>query len=234
MRTWTEVLSEAERLGKVIANSKWELGDLALTHLPREERGGSRPKDECYVRSIDRLAEMAGAAGVSTEQLRSYRDVADAWPPHKRVAGASWTVHRQLMAPENQHLIQPGLTYREADALVGRSAHPHQPIPSSVFDKVALIKDLLGDKDVYEAVRALVRSAGGGPSEEARPTNPEDWSLDQWDAFDKKVVAASRIILTAFNAQQRGIYMPSVEATAQLALLKQQDLDAELSQLIGG
>jgi hypothetical protein len=63
--------------------------------------------------------------------------------------------------------------------------------------------------------------------------DPENWTDEQWAAFDRKVIAASKTLLTAFNTRQRGLYSPSVEAIAQLALLKPQDLDAELSALLG-
>lgn len=79
----------------------------------------------------------------------------------------------------------------------------------------------------HEAVRALF----------ARPsalgqTDPDDWNDEQWATFDRKAVDAARTVLQALNLWQRGLYTPSVEAIAQLALLKPQDLDAELASLL--
>ncbi|MGI8751207.1 MAG: hypothetical protein ACR2MN_02640 [Acidimicrobiales bacterium] len=63
--------------------------------------------------------------------------------------------------------------------------------------------------------------------------DPESWTDAQWETFDRKVVEATKTLLTAFNVLQRGIYKPSVEATAQLGLIREQDLDGELASLLG-
>lgn len=61
----------------------------------------------------------------------------------------------------------------------------------------------------------------------------EDWTAEQWEAFDRKVVASAKTVITALNMWHRGEYTPSVEALAHLSLLKPQDLDAELANLVG-
>lgn len=63
-------------------------------------------------------------------------------------------------------------------------------------------------------------------------SDPDDWTDAEWSSFDRKTVDATRLVLQALNLWQRGVYTPSVEALAQFALLKPQDLDAELAALL--
>lgn len=72
------------------------------------------------------------------------------------------------------------------------------------------------------------QAAPGSPAS----TDPEDWTPAQWEAFDRKVVESTKTILTALNVWQRGLYTPSVEALAQLSLLKPADVDAEFAALL--
>ncbi|MGI8751518.1 MAG: hypothetical protein ACR2MN_04265 [Acidimicrobiales bacterium] len=84
-----------------------------------------------------------------------------------------------------------------------------------------------------DAVQALFSRPSQCDSVTLKATDPEDWTEVQWGAFDAKVVEATKTLLTAFNVLQRGIYKPSVEATAQLGLIREQDLDGELAGLLG-
>lgn len=81
-------------------------------------------------------------------------------------------------------------------------------------------------KAIEEAVRP---GAGGAP---ARSNDPELWDDDQWDAFDADVVKAAALVIRAFNLIQRGYYEPSIEALAQLTLLREPDIDKELAALL--
>lgn len=73
--------------------------------------------------------------------------------------------------------------------------------------------------------------ASGSARTLSKSADPEDWEDDQWEAFDASVIAATRTILTAFNLRQRGEYEPSVEATAQLVLIRDSDWDRGLAEL---
>lgn len=55
--------------------------------------------------------------GVSVDSLRTYRDVAHAWPSPNRVGDTCWKVHQVLMG--HQHLIREGMTVTEASNALG-------------------------------------------------------------------------------------------------------------------
>ncbi len=88
---------------------------------------------------------------------------------------------------------------------------------------------LKGSPKTYRDVESTVRPTRS----RATPTtdDPELWDEDDWEAFDAGVVNAAVLVLRAFNLRQRGLYHPSVEATAQLALLRSSDWDAALAEL---
>lgn len=90
---------------------------------------------------------------------------------------------------------------------------------------------LIGEHKTVRSIEAAVRPTAQGTRVPPASGDPESWDDDQWEAFDASVIAASRTVLMAFNLRQRGQYDPSVEATAQLVLLRDSDWDRGLAEL---
>lgn len=86
---------------------------------------------------------------------------------------------------------------------------------------------------VNEARKLVGKQPANYRKPSTRSADPEEWTDEDWQTFDKEVVTATKTLLTALNTWQRGIYSPSVEALAQLSLVKPADLDSELAQLLG-
>ena len=119
-----EGLVEAGRAAREQAdNMQWVEGDLALQveTLPGDER----PRDpetglfiEDEAKTLKRYAEDIG---MSYATLKNYRVTAAAWPSDLRRTEVSWHVHKTLSAQEDRFdLIQPGMTVREAERIVGK------------------------------------------------------------------------------------------------------------------
>lgn len=132
-------LGRAERVSLGPQDEKFALGDL-LAHVADEE-----------------LDAIAGAIGhnLSGAGLRSYREVARAWPWECRVA-ASWTVHRTLKNAANRFdLIQPGMTLREAVIATGKNpADTEHPSRWNIERRVPFIISQLQDEATVKAIRA--------------------------------------------------------------------------------
>lgn len=90
-RTWKSLVAAGRKAVAREADAKWELGDLALEVEPKGKRGA-------HTGALERLREYADEIGIEPDQLRQYRDVAAAWSDATRVASASWSAHRELMA----------------------------------------------------------------------------------------------------------------------------------------
>lgn len=132
----------ASRLGGI--DEKFPLGDLMV------EAG---PLDDGQLRQ---LAEELGS-GLKVDRLRSYREVAEAWPPETRV-DASWTTHRTLAKQPNRlEVIKPGMTLRGAQAAAGRrtsdDAHPDR---WSLDRRVTFVVSQLQDKELNQTLQAEV------------------------------------------------------------------------------
>lgn len=68
---------------------RWRLSDILLAEIPTGSAG--------FAEIID-AATAAGVAGnLSADTLRLYRDTANRWPEDKRVAGVSFSAHREVM-----------------------------------------------------------------------------------------------------------------------------------------
>lgn len=96
-----EAEAELLRLMVAQAETQFEMGDIAEAHAPTA-KPGDRNGNEAKV------ADLAMSVGMVPETLLQYRKVAHAWPPSTRVpGGASWTVHRALMAhPDRAELLR--------------------------------------------------------------------------------------------------------------------------------
>ena len=101
-------LSRAEQVTRGPEDFKFTLGDLLAN--------GDDLDDE----RLNELAEQIGF-NLTGQNLKSYREVARAWPPEQRVA-ASWTVHRTLKKmPDRFERIEPSMTLREAQVVTGKT-----------------------------------------------------------------------------------------------------------------
>jgi hypothetical protein len=88
-------------------DKKWKAGDIAAG-IPK-----------------DMLEKVADKVGVSVGLLRSYADVARAFPPQERTVRAAWTIYREVRAlpPEQRKIVlRDGLTLRRARMAVGKGA----------------------------------------------------------------------------------------------------------------
>lgn len=86
-------------------DKKWRAGDIAA-QIPK-----------------DRLEEVANRVAFPLGQLRSYADVARAYPPEERTVRAAWTIYREvrIVPPERRReILHDGLTLRQARIAVGK------------------------------------------------------------------------------------------------------------------
>lgn len=134
--------ADDDRLG--VADEKFALGDLVVSAGPMDDT------------ELGLLAKEIGH-GLKTGQLKSYREVAEAWPADRRVA-ASWTTHRTLAKQPNRFdLIKPGMTLRAAQVAAGRrasdDAHPDR---WSLSRRATFVIAQLQDPELNKTVRAEV------------------------------------------------------------------------------
>ena len=139
--------------------------------LGRAQRASLGPEDEKFALGdlisdvaddqLDQLAHQIGH-NLTAGNLRSYREVARAWPPDKRVA-ASWTAHRTLMnSPDRFDIIQPGMTLRQAQKATGKNpADTEHPSRWSIDRLVPFIITQLQDTTISKAVRAELEDRKG-------------------------------------------------------------------------
>jgi hypothetical protein len=137
-------LSRSERLTRGPEDEKFALGDL-LAEIEDLDDG-----------CLDTLAQQIGH-NLTSANLRSYREVALAWPLEKRVA-ASWTVHRTLKNLANRfELIQPGMTLREAQVVAGKApADTEHPSRWKVERRIDFVITQLQDKAIAQGVREQI------------------------------------------------------------------------------
>lgn len=110
---------------------------------------------------LDRLANEIDH-NLTGASLRSYREVARAWPRDKRVA-ASWTAHRTLMnSPDRFDIIQPRMTLRQAQKATGKNpADTEHPSRWGLERLVPFIITQLLDPATSRAVRAELDTRKG-------------------------------------------------------------------------
>jgi hypothetical protein len=136
---------------------------MAAPRLGRAQRASLGPEDEKFALGdlvsdvaddqLDRLAHEIGH-NLTGASLRSYREVARAWPQDKRVA-ASWTAHRTLMNhPDRFDIIQPKMTLRQAQKATGKNpADTEHPSRWGLDRLVPFIITQLLDTAISKAVR---------------------------------------------------------------------------------
>jgi hypothetical protein len=86
-------------------DKKWKAGDIALRVPPSQ------------------MELVAAKVGVSLGQLRSYADVARAYPPSERTVKAAWTIYREVRSAspdDRMRILCDGLTLRQARIAVGK------------------------------------------------------------------------------------------------------------------
>jgi hypothetical protein len=136
------ILAASRLAGTPQASSaeKFDLGDLLV-------------EEDVADAQLGELAEAIGFA-VTANSLKSYRDVARAWPVDRRVE-ASWTTHRTLAKSADRFdLIKPNMTLREAQtALGGRPADAKHPSRWPFEDRVDYLITQLQDETINKAVR---------------------------------------------------------------------------------
>jgi hypothetical protein len=86
-------------------DKKWKAGDLAA-QIPKAQ-----------------LEQVADKVGISLNQLRSYAEVARAYPPEERTVKAAWTIYREvriLPSEQRREVLKDGLTLRRARIAIGK------------------------------------------------------------------------------------------------------------------
>ena len=131
------LVAEGRALLQQEGNMNWRWGDLVLRVMPPgyADRG-----------TLVEWAEEIGwlETGRTITTLLSFRTVALAWPPEKRIEDVSFTVHAELAAMPNRfQLIRPGLTKRQARVLAGK-----KPEIASKEQRGEVVAGLLADPDV--------------------------------------------------------------------------------------
>jgi hypothetical protein len=149
-RSYAAQVAEGKRLVAAEGDAKWGLGDLALEVAPMTEPGPNNNSQAA-------LTKFADEIGVEFSTLREYRRIAHEFPPATRVAGASWSVHRELANIQDAHkwikdLVKQGkATVDEARKITGVKPTRY-PTPTTTTAKAAAAKELLADPLVRRAV----------------------------------------------------------------------------------
>lgn len=136
---------------------------LSAPRLGRAQQAALGPTDHKFALGDllsdvedDELEQLADALGdnLTAANLKSYREVARAWPPDQRV-GASWTVHRTLKNLANRFdVIKPGMTLREAQVASGKTpADTEHPLRWDLNRRVEFIITQLQETAIAKAVR---------------------------------------------------------------------------------
>lgn len=167
---------------------------MAAPRLSRSQRVSLGPEDEKFalgdlMHDVEdgQLEGLAAAidSNLTASTLKSYREVARAWPTAHRVA-ASWTVHRTLKNLENRfEVIRPGMTLREAVVATGKNpADTEHPSRWSIERRVPFIITQLLDTAISKAVRKeLDGRKGARAAKTAAKMIDEERSAEYRDAL---------------------------------------------------
>jgi hypothetical protein len=131
------LVKEGKALLQQEGNLNWRWGDLVARVMP--------PHSPDRGRLVEWAEEIGWLdTGRTLPTLLSLRTVALAWPPDKRLADVSFTVHAELAAMPNRfELIRPGLTKRQARVLAGK-----KPEIASKEQRGEVVAGLLTEKEV--------------------------------------------------------------------------------------
>lgn len=131
------LVAEGRALLHQEGNLNWRWGDLVLRVMPpgSSDRG-----------TLVQWAEEIGwlETGRTITTLLTFRTVALAWPPEKRIDGVSFTVHAELAAMPNRFdVIKAGMTKRQARVVAGK-----KPEIASKEQRGEVVAGLLSDNEV--------------------------------------------------------------------------------------
>ncbi len=150
-RSWDELIEEGRALLKQEGDLKWHWADLALAVEPM---GRPNVTTGSHGR-LEKWAEEMGwfEAGRAFQTLRQYRETANAWPPERRLASTSYTVHNELRwHDERFDLIRGEMTLSQARQAAGRSIRSR--IVATDGEEIERTRELLSDPEVARAVMA--------------------------------------------------------------------------------
>lgn len=185
---WNKLVSTAVAKD---ADRNWFLGDAALEISPMGERGTDNG-------SGANLRQYATEIGIEFNSLRTYRDVAAAWPIPTRVGivevdgkpvATSWKVHQMLAG--RQELIRPGMTVTQAHVAMGQSIAGRTGPNSTPVERAQQARGALADPAVREELRRIntarlfeleaqaIANGGRVPSLEEVNAGRRDSMLDQ-------------------------------------------------------
>lgn len=125
-RQWNNLIDAAYLIAKDESDVRWAWADLFAKVSPREIHIiGSRKKEERgtvpTVREVLIAFKKAAKLEMSLATMLEYRNTALAWPPNRRVDGATHSAHRALVAHPNRfNILKPGMSFKEASLAAGR------------------------------------------------------------------------------------------------------------------
>jgi hypothetical protein len=134
-------IAKGRRIVKRINEAKWDLADLLLEVFPADQYKAGGPWSRRTLAS--ELPEFARVIGCdySLDHLRALRQSAISWPPETRISATSWSVHSAMAHHEDRFkMIEPGMTMREANLLIGRLIRKPKEGLGPTYD--GAIKDL--------------------------------------------------------------------------------------------
>lgn len=153
-RQWARYVKQGRELVEEESSLQFRLGDLSLKMVEHSPHNIGRG----VFLVLDRYADTIG---INVHTLLSYRKVSHAWPPDKRVAGTSWSVHKALAAlPDRFEVIlnpPEGKDRWTEDAALSRAGRlPTRPLTRD--EKLDRVRTLLREDDsASEAVESLIQ-----------------------------------------------------------------------------
>jgi hypothetical protein len=140
-KRWDELLQEDVTRA---ASLNWCRGDAALEIAPMGDED-----------AMADLAEYADKIGIPANTMRSYRQVASAWPKDNRLSSVSWKVHQTFMKDPDLLIAtvkaEGSITVARAREILDKPAPGRKEPKKSPADKA---KDALTDKEARAIVMA--------------------------------------------------------------------------------
>ncbi|MEU5234900.1 DUF6192 family protein [Streptomyces anulatus] len=153
-RQWARYVKQGRELVEEESSLQFRLGDLSLKMVEHSPHSVGRG-----VFLV--LDQYADTIGINVNTLLTYRNVSHAWPPDKRVAETSWSVHKALAAlPDRFEVIlnpPEGKDRWTEDVALSRAGRlPHRPLTKD--EKLDRVRTLLReDESASEAVESLIQ-----------------------------------------------------------------------------
>jgi len=160
-RTWNDLVVAGRAAAEQEKGARWALGDLAAEVAKSEADG--------------RLIKYADEIGVAYETLRTYREVAVAWPPHRR-RDVTWSIMRELIHREDRFRLLDEMIAAYGERMTVNQAREHVGkksagvrTTSSAKERARLVAEHLADKAVAdELARSFPGSVGNVAAATAR------------------------------------------------------------------